>query len=198
MLRSTPVLVLLLTVLLAGPAEASWALQHLSRAWSGGLTIVEVEQLKEGIDEIDPNSTDGYWTLLLLAVEADARGASSESCSFVARFDGVSKRKKDLRLNVLRAACRLEVGELEQARKLAASSARTIRATEPPDYTGMLLRAEQIAALSAVGLWKAEPDSKRRRGHAEKAVLSWEESARLHRDGQGLIEAMAWRAELEG
>ena len=182
-------------MLIGAPAEASWAHAHLARAWSGDLSTLEVEQLSVGLEEVNARTADGYWTLLILAIQADASGDLELSCGFVARFEGVGRSKKDLRVNTLRAACLLESGDTAHATKLAKSSARAANTSEPVDFGGIVVRAQEVYATALIQQWKAQPDDEALRSQAEKAIAAWEESAREHNDGSDLIEAMAYRAE---
>lgn len=193
MLRILPCTIAIL-MLISASAQASWALQHLARAWGGDLTTLEVEQLSEGLDEVEAKAADGYWTLLILAIQADASGDLGRSCELVSRFDGVARSRKDLRLNTLRAACRLREGDTATAAKLASSAAKGAKASEPVDVAGVLVRAREIHATALIQQWKADPDNTGLRARAEKAVTTWKRDAQAHNDGSDLVEAMAYQA----
>ncbi len=183
-------------LLLAPAAQAGWAHSHLSRAWGGGLSSLEVGQLEAEIDEANPKTGDGYWSLLLLAIHRDAAGDVDGTCALVARFDDVPRARKDLRLKTLRAGCLLAAGDLDAAARLARAGAQAAAASEPVDFVGVLLRAHAIHANARLRLWKAKGDDESLRVRAEKAIASWEEAARQHRKSADLIEAMAWKAEV--
>ncbi len=196
MTRLTPVFVAAL-LLLAPPAQASWAHTHLSRAWSGGLSALEVEQLEAEIEAADPKTADGWWTLLLLAIHHDAAGDTGGACEIVARFDGLARAGRDLRVKALRAGCLLAAGDLDGAEALAKAAGRAAAATEPIDGSGILNRAQAVEAGVALARWRARPHDDDLRARAQKAVAAWEHAARERGDGQGMVEAMAWRADLE-
>jgi hypothetical protein len=191
LLRTLP---LLAALLLATPAQASWALIHVAKTWAGDMTTLEVEQLSVDLEEADPKTTAGYWTLLLLGINADAMGDRELTCSLVDRIYTVARAKKDPRARTLKAGCLLDAGELQIAAKLAAASAREATATEPVDFAGLLVRSQEIQATAAMKLWRQSPDDARLRAKAEKAVAAWEASARLHHDGMDLVEALAYAA----
>lgn len=183
-------------LLAAGPAEASWAQQHLTRAWAGGLTRDEVQDLSETLDAIDLKKSDDAWSVLLLAIHLDARGELDRSCPLVARFDGIHKWKKELRLNALRGACLLEEGRFAEAAKAARSSAQKAALTEPADFAGIRLRAHEVHGVAMVALLRASPENPKVRGQTEKALAAWEAAAQEHKDMANLIEARTHLASL--
>lgn len=183
--------------LLTGAAEASWAHTHIKKAWTGGLTYQEVEDLTRAAAKADPKTQDGYWTLVLLAAHHDAIGGRELACELVDRFEDVGKYKKDMRLNLLRASCLVIAGDLGSAAELAGKAASVAANTEPLDYYPVLFRAHEIKATSLLQLAKANPDDVARQRQAKRALAAWQLAARMREAHVPLVEALAWQEEYD-
>lgn len=181
---------------LTGVAEAAWAHTHIKKAWDGDLSYQEVKDLEAASAAADPATQDGYWTLILLAAHHDASGDKEASCVLVARFDGSTLRRKDMRLDALRGACLLETGDLDSAAKHAQRAAQAAAGSEPIDYVGILFRAHQVRAAALVRLAVASPDDVRLGKRARRALDAWEQAARERNNPVALVLALAHQAEL--
>ncbi len=189
-------LVIAVVLLAAGAAQASWAQQHLNRAWAGELSRPEVEELSAGLETIDLTKRDDAWSVILLAIHFDARGQFERSCPLVARFDDLKKWKRELRLEALRGACLLQEGRFAEAALAAKGSARKAAMTEPADFPGILLRAHEVHGTAMVGQLRASPEDGKVRGQTKKALAAWEAVALEHHDMVKVIEARTHLASL--
>ncbi len=190
------VLPLIAVLLFAGVAQASWAQQHLNRAWAGELSRTEVAELTAGLETIDLKKRDDAWSVILLAIHLDARGQFERSCPLVARFDDLKKWKKEPRLEALRGACLLQEGQFAEAAKAAKGSAKKAAMTEPADFPGILLRAHEVHGVAMVGQLRASPEDSKVRGQTKKALAAWEAAALEHHDMVKVIEARTHLASL--